>query len=362
MKGIAFRNNSTSATTSTTWTQYDDPHEVLKLFLKDVDYKWLSIKRDDEHLFQSLLPYRGKLWYIMQHGDVVLYRIFSEEEMYLKLANEILTHGNVRNDRTGTGVFSLFGRHLRFDLTDGRLPLLTSKRMFFKGIAKELFWFLKGCTDATKLSEDGIHIWDANGSRETLDKLGLTHYKEGELGPVYGYQWRFWGKPYSNNTTDERGIDQIKSIIQTIRTNPYDRRMILSAWNVSELRKMALPPCHLLSQFYVDENNGLSCSMYQRSADVFLGVPFNIASYALLTHLIAHVTGCFAKELIMNFGDVHVYKNHKHAIQEQLKRCTYAFPKLKIHNSTNDIDQIKYEDLEVIDYKSNGTIKAPMAI
>jgi thymidylate synthase len=211
-----------------------------------------------------------------------------------------------------------------------------------------------------------VHIWDGNGSREFLNKRGLSHYDEGELGPVYGYQWRNWGKDYTQ-TSSEPGIDQLQTIINTIRTNPYDRRMILSAWNVSQLNEMALPPCHLIAQFYVHETNGvkyLSCSMYQRSADVFLGVPFNIASYALLTHMIAQVTGTVAYELITHFGDTHLYSNHVDQARTQIERYKEVKPfcKVVLNQTVNNIDDFVYDDIQIQNYECCPGISAPMAV
>ena len=323
------------------------------------------------------------------------YRVLTDEQMYLGLMRETIK-GDARHfkpvDRTGVGTWSTFGRSLRFDLRNGRLPMLTTKKMFFKGIAKELLWFLKGdCTNTDALLKDNVHIWDGNSSRAFLDSRGLSEYAEGELGPVYGYQWRHWGKPYvsqtrlcrkkTNTTNNDDGIDQIRRIIDTLRNihdHPHDqRRMILSAWNVSDLDQMALPPCHMMAQFYireeVDINNNnkkkklLSCAMYQRSADLFLGVPFNITSYALLTHMIAHaVPDCEPHELIMMFGDAHVYANHVEQVNTQLERFEHGFdfPTLKIVNNNNvrDIDQIRYEDFVVEGYRSHDAIRASMAV
>lgn len=328
-------------------------------------YKWLLIdlntRMQCRELFE-MMAYRGRLHGVRQ--DTELYAVRDEEQMYLDMMSEILQLGHIRLDRTQVGVKSVFGRTLRFHLLDGTMPLLTTKRVFFKGVAKELLWFLKGSTSAKGLQADGVHIWDGNGSRSFLDKRGLTEYEEGELGPVYGYQWRNWGKTYPEGTGV--GIDQIQMIVDTLRTNPYDRRMVMSAWNVSQLDQMALPPCHLLAQFYVHEDQGtryLSCSMYQRSADVFLGVPFNIASYALLTHMIAHVTGMVAYELVLNFGDTHLYSNHTEQAIKQIERYSYTKPFCKISlNPVNQIDDFTYDDIILHDYESSSGIQAPMAV
>lgn len=316
---------------------------------------------------------------------------YTDEQRYLRLMHDVLTNGAFKPvDRTGVGTWSAFGKSLRFNLRDGRLPMLTTKKMYFKGIAKELLWFLKGdCTNTDALVRDNVHIWDGNSSRDYLDARGLTEYVEGELGPVYGYQWRHWGKPYipqnrlqtktsagrsQPHDDDDNGIDQIRRIVHTLRTNPHDRRMILSAWNVSDIDQMALPPCHLLAQFYVNEQKQanktikrLSCMIYQRSADLFLGVPFNITSYALLTHLIAHVVpDCEPDELILTFGDTHVYANHVNQVRTQLERFDrcFDFPTLTIlgGHHDNNIDNVRYEDLLVEGYRSHDPLKAPMAV
>lgn len=318
----------------------------------------------------KLLAYRGQSQGTKEYNGVFLklYIIRTEEQMYLDMASDVLRLGHFRNDRTGVGVYSMFGKTLRFNLQDNTLPLLTTKRVYFKGVAKELLWFIKGSTNTRELREDNVHIWDGNASREFLDKRGLGSYNEGELGPIYGYQWRRWGKPYTPENEYEPaqgpwGIDQLQDIIDTIQNDPYNRRMILSAWNVSQLSEMALPPCHIMAQFYVHENK-LSCSMYQRSADVFLGVPFNIASYALLTHMIAQVTGTRAYELVINFGDVHVYSNHVEQVKTQLQRYNEGKPfcKLRMNPDKKNIDDFVYSDFEIVDYDPLTSIKAPMAV
>ena len=348
------------------WVQFDNAQAALYRLRTDVTVRWVLLDADTSQEYElfNLLEYRGR--FIGQKLRMNLYNITSEEGMYLRLIKELVAFGNIKeNVRTETGVRSLFGKSLRFNLQHNTLPLLTTKRVFFKGVAKELLWFLRGSTDTKALRADGIKIWDGNGSREYLDKVGLSHYEEGELGPVYGYQWRNWGKPYRHQSSSSGGVDQIKKIIDTIKTNPHDRRMILSAWNVSQLSEMALPPCHILSQFYVHEKDGikhLSCSMYQRSADIFLGVPFNIASYSLLTHMIAHVTGCTAHELIINFGDTHLYDNHVEQAKIQIERSDKPFPTVRITPSKKRIDDIHFKDIVLENYEPDPSIPAPMAI
>jgi thymidylate synthase len=252
---------------------------------------------------------------------------------------------------------------MRFSLRDNVLPLLTTKRVFWRGVAEELLWFISGNTSAKFLQEKNIHIWDGNGSREFLDKSGLSHREEGDLGPVYGFQWRHFGAPYSTMHADysNQGVDQIKDILYKLKHNPTDRRIILSAWNPSALKEMALPPCHMFAQFYVS-NGELSCQMYQRSGDMGLGVPFNIASYALLTRLLAQVSGLKAGEFVHVLGDAHVYKNHVEPLYLQLEREPRPFPTLVIDPTITEIDDFKFEHFQVVGYDPHGTIKMEMAV
>lgn len=288
-----------------------------------------------------------------------------EEMQYLKMCRDIIENGVERGDRTGTGTLSQFGTQMRFSLRDGTLPLLTTKRTFWRGVAEELLWFVQGNTNANDLAAKDIHIWDGNGSREFLDNRGLHHREEGDLGPVYGFQWRHFGAEYKDMHTDYtgQGVDQLAECIDKIKNNPEDRRIIMSAWNPADLSTMALPPCHMFCQFYVDtKKNELSCQMYQRSADMGLGVPFNIASYALLTHMMAHVTGRKPGDFVHTIGDAHVYLNHVDALKEQLERQPRAFPKIKINADKKDIDDFEFSDFEVIGYKPHKTIKMKMAV
>lgn len=254
-----------------------------------------------------------------------------EELQYLELIKRVIAGGALRGDRTGTGTLSIFGVQQRWSLADNAFPLLTTKRVFFRGVVEELLWFLRGDTDANKLTDKNVRIWEKHGSREYLDSIGLCDRRAGDLGPVYGFQWRHFGAEYSSCDADYtgKGYDQLQAIINTIRTNPSDRRMVMSAWNPSDLRKMALPPCHMFCQFYVDSGR-LSCMLYQRSCDIGLGVPFNIASYALLTIIVAHLTGTEPFELVHTMGDAHVYCDHVDALQEQVLREPRPFPKLHV--------------------------------
>lgn len=264
---------------------------------------------------------------------------------YLTLLEHVLDKGKTKKDRTGTGTKSIFGYQMRFDLQAG-FPCLTTKKLHLRSIIYELLWFLKGDTNLRFLHEHGVTIWD-----EWADE-------KSDLGPVYGHQWRSWP------TADGKTIDQISQLIQMLKTDPHSRRLIVSAWNVGELAKMALPPCHCLFQFYVQDNQ-LSCQLYQRSADIFLGVPFNIASYAILTHLIAAVTGFVPGEFIHTLGDAHLYLNHLEQAELQLSRKPRPLPTLRLAPSINtntSLFDIRYEDLELLNYDPHPPIKAPIAV
>lgn len=293
----------------------------------------------------------------------------TEELQYLDLCKRIIEEGEFRPDRTGTGTYSIFAPpQLRFNLRDNAFPLLTTKRVFTKGIILELLWFIAGCTDGKKLSEQGVKIWEGNGSREYLDSIGLTGRREGDLGPIYGFQWRHFGARYKTCDDDYtgQGVDQLQNVIDKLKTNPYDRRIIMSAWNPADFALMALPPCHIFSQFYVNfPKNGkpqLSCLLYQRSCDMGLGVPFNIASYALLTIMIAHICDMEPGEFIHTLGDAHVYKDHVDALKEQISRTPRAFPKLFIKRKVESIDDFKYDDFEIVDYHPHPKIQMKMSV
>lgn len=283
----------------------------------------------------------------------------SVDHDYLALCRRILTQGKIRSDRTTVGTISRFGERLDIDLKIG-FPLLTTKPVFWKGVVRELLWFISGSTDSTILSKQKVHIWEGNTSREYLDSRGLTDYSVGEVGPSYGWQWRHFGATYNvDGSCLHTGTDQLASVISQIRSNPTDRRLVVSAWNPVDLPKMALPPCHILYQFYVDDGE-LSCQVYQRSVDVGLGLPFNIASYALLTHMIAHVTGLKVGRLIMCLGDTHIYQNHKIAIEEQVSRDPRPLPRLQFTRLTEDIDSITEADIQLIGYTPHPQLKIPM--
>eukprot|EP00917_Polyrhabdina_sp_WS-2016_P017883 GHVP01038691.1.p1 GENE.GHVP01038691.1~~GHVP01038691.1.p1 ORF type:complete len:381 (-),score=60.19 GHVP01038691.1:1833-2975(-) len=271
-----------------------------------------------------------------------------EEFQYLDLIAKVISTGKSQNDRTGVGTLATFGEKMSFDLSKGSFPLLTTKSVFWKGVVEELLWFLKGRTNAKELSAKGVHIWDGNGSKEFLKSRGLE-YEEGELGPVYGFQWRHFGAEYEGSNKDYtgKGYDQVAEVIRTLRTNPADRRMIISAWNPAALHLMALPPCHMFCQFYVEEGK-LSCSLYQRSGDLGLGVPFNIASYALLTHILAKLSGLVPGKFVHFLGNSHVYKNHVDPLKEQLLRFPRPFPRVSI------VDGILKEVEDIIKLESKN--------
>ncbi|RLQ95178.1 thymidylate synthase [Falsibacillus albus] len=263
-------------------------------------------------------------------------------KQYLQLCEHVLTNGIEKHDRTGTGTISTFGYQMRFDLSEG-FPLLTTKKLHMKSIIHELLWFLKGDTNVKYLQENGVRIWN-----EWADE-------DGNLGPVYGHQWRSW------TTSDGSTIDQITNVIDQIKNNPDSRRMIVNAWNVGDIETMALPPCHCLFQFYVADGK-LSCQLYQRSADVFLGVPFNIASYALLTQMIAHVCDLEEGEFVHTFGDVHIYSNHMEQVNLQLSRQPYSLPKMKINRKVDSIFDFLYEDFTLENYEAHPHIKGVVSV
>jgi thymidylate synthase len=263
-------------------------------------------------------------------------------KQYLDLVRHVLAHGVKKEDRTGTGTLSVFGHQMRFDLAEG-FPLLTTKKLHIRSIVHELLWFIRGDTNIKYLHDNKVTIWD-----EWADK-------DGNLGPVYGAQWRSW--PKRDGTT----LDQLADVIRRIKTSPDSRRLLVTAWNPADVDMMALPPCHCLFQFYVADGK-LSCQLYQRSADIFLGVPFNIASYALLTHMIAEVTGLMPGEFVHTLGDAHIYKNHLEQVETQLKRVPKTLPRLKISRRVNAIEDFVYEDFQFEGYDPDPAIKAPVAV
>ena len=285
------------------------------------------------------------------------------EQAYLDLLQRVLDKGHFQEDRTGTGCYSIFGDQIRFPIKDN-FPLLTTKKVFWKAIVEELLWFLKGQTDNKILKDKGVHIWDGNSTREFLDKYGLSHYKEDDCGAIYSFQWTHFGAEYKDCHTDYtgQGVHQIDWIVNEIKMNPNSRRIMMSAWNPADLKKMCLPPCHVSAQFHVRDGKYLSCHMYQRSCDTFLGLPFNIASYALLTYLIASKTGLIPEELILSFGNVHIYSNHIEQVKEQLKREPLPWCKLEIMDTNWNWDTLTTDKIKIVDYKSHSMIKAHMAV
>lgn len=263
-------------------------------------------------------------------------------KQYLELLDHVLKNGTEKSDRTGTGTISVFGYQMRFNLSDG-FPLLTTKKLHLKSILHELLWFISGDTNIRYLNENGVRIWN-----EWADE-------NGNLGPVYGYQWRSWP------TEGGRKIDQLQNVISSIKKSPDSRRHIVSAWNVGELDKMALPPCHIMFQFYVADGR-LSCQLYQRSADIFLGVPFNIASYAILTHMVAQVTGLRPGDFVHTLGDAHIYLNHLEQVKLQLSREPFKLPQMVVNPDVNDILKFRYEDFELTGYVAHPNIKGDIAV
>lgn len=311
-----------------------------------------------------------------------------EEHQYLYLLKDIVTNGEIRGDRTGVGTSSIFGTQMKFDLAE-TIPVLTTKKVYWKGVVEELLWMIRGDTNANNLSDKGVKIWNGNTTREFLDKKGLE-YPEGFIGPGYGWQWRNWDGRYRTcQKTDDgyittsyaegieipngitkskhpsllKGIDQLDSVIETLKTNPHDRRMIVSAWNPSQVPEMALPPCHMFYQFHVQDGR-LNCQMYQRSCDTFLGLPFNIASYSLLTMLIAKVVDLKPGVFTWVGGDTHIYNNHREQVELQRSRDPYPFPTIDIPDvkSLEDIENLSFADLTLKNYECHAGIKAEMAV
>lgn len=344
-------------------------------FIDIPDYRYRLISYSEKYETEKC-NYRI-LKYKLNENDKLAYLTgeFRNEISYLDLAKKVLKNGNERIDRTNVGTISTFGESLRFDISNGTLPLLTTKRVPLKACIEELLFFCRGDTDAKILDNRGVKIWNGNSSREFLDKRGLRNYKEGILGPVYGWQWRFFGAKYSQafadtsfiDTSKIGGVDQLSQVLHQLKTDPFSRRIIISAWNPTDLNKMCLPPCHYSIQFYVEEKDNekyLSASFNMRSSDVFLGLPFNIASYSILLNILAKKAGMKTKEIIYNGGDVHIYKNHIDQVKEQLKRRPRPFPKIHLNQRIQYIDwsDIKYSDFELIGYFPYEKLFAPMAV
>ena len=285
------------------------------------------------------------------------------EYQYLNLIHDIIEQNHEQTGRNGS-TFSIFGAGMVFSLEQGWIPLLTTKKMAWKTCLKELLWFVQGKTDNRLLQDAGVHIWDDNASHDFMESRGLAHYAEGDLGPIYGHQWRHFNAPYKNHETDYtgKGVDQLAEIIRCLKhpTERFSRRLIMSAWNPGQLDEMALPPCHILCQFNVDNQNRLSCALYQRSGDVGLGVPFNIASYSFLTHLLAKHCGLVAHEFVYHLGNAHIYDDHMDVMKTQLLRRPLAFPRVEISVLRDDINDYLFEDFRVLNYQSYDSLKMTM--
>lgn len=277
------------------------------------------------------------------------------EQGYLDLLREILENGDTRENRTDIGTISLFGKSMKFDLTGGKIPLMTTKKMSWEWVAKELLWIISGDTNSRTLSAQGVKIWDANGSREFLDSVGLQDNEVGDLGPIYGHQWRNF---------NSEGVDQLKGVIDGVRNDPFSRRHVVSAWNPAQIKKMAVPPCHMMFQFYVSSDQKyLDCMMYQRSGDMFLGVPYNVFSYSLLTHIVAKLCGMEAREFTHVIGDAHIYSNHVEQCKKQMGRDVREMPRVDLDmGEIRDIDDIAINHIRVSGYDPHPFIKGEMAV
>lgn len=326
-----------------------------------IQFKFIGYSEEKTSVFGNyrILFYK----YASQYDD-------KNENSYLNLAKQLLEKQDKREDRTNIGTTSIFGPQLKFDLTSGTIPILTTKNVAWKNCLKELLWFLRGETNSKILEKQNVFIWNGNTSREFLDQRGLHYLPEGDIGALYSFQWRHFGAKYINCQTDYtgQGFDQLQYVIKELKQNPFSRRIVMSAWNPTDLNNMVLAPCHTMIQFYVeDDGNGkkyLSGHLYQRSGDQFLGEPFNIMSYSLLIHILALKTNMEAKELIISLGDAHLYFNHREQMKKQLKRNPRPFPKIIINEEvkTKEWDEIKLEDFKVIGYYPHPSIKAEMAV
>ena len=319
--------------------------------------KPLQIQDDDQNVTYRFLTYKKTILYITDtyHCDTV----------YKGLAMKILSSGSKREDRTGTGTISHFGNMIEFDISE-YVPVLTTKKLFWKSVIKELLWFLRGDTDATILNNQGVTIWNGNSSKEAQANLGLGHLKEGDCGANYSFQWKHFGAVYGTCDDDYtgQGVDQITYIETLLKTDKHSRRIFLSGWNPVDLNKTVLPPCHVSCQFYVDNNDNLSCHMYQRSCDVFLGLPFNILSYTVLTYILATRCNLKPARLCISIGDTHIYNDHVTQIKEQLQRPSFSMPKLVVSDTikSKDWKDITIDDFDLIGYFCNPAIKAKMSV
>ena len=360
------------------------PDKLNKLYITEIDDDWIGNDKSKYFDYSSVLssldiikervePTDTRIYdpltntYIVKHVNLT-FRVYQKKELinkdeykYLQLMDTIMKQGLDVEGRNGT-TKSLFGEKMVFDLT--RFPLLTTKKMGYKTILRELLWFIKGSTDNQELKDKNVHIWDGNASKSFLESRGLS-YEQDDLGPIYGFQWRHFGAEYKDRQTDYsgKGYDQLQWLINEIKENPTSRRLILSAWNPAALDEMALPPCHILCQFYVNQKeNTLSCQLYQRSGDMFLGVPFNIASYAFLTYILCKLTGYKPGKFHHILGDAHIYEEHDTAVLLQIKRVPKLFPTLTISDRLTDIDTISEDMFKIENYESYSKISAPMKV
>ncbi len=300
-----------------------------------------------------------------KHKDLDLNNKYHEEYQYINLIKDILDHGNLEKGRNGNTLVNI-GSAMHFSLSDNKIPILTTKKTAWKTCLKELLWFIKGQTSNKILNEQKVHIWDGNSSKEFLESRGLNFYAEGDLGPIYGFQWRNFNAQYNtcNHNYENKGIDQLQEVINTLKDpeKRTSRRMIVSAWNPCQLNEMALPPCHVMFQFHVTQGNKLSCTMYQRSIDEICGSPFNIASYAFLTHLMAHHCDLEPYEFIYYMGNCHIYEEHIEDAKVQIEREPYEFPRINILNKRDNINDYEVSDFEISDYKHHAQIKVKMVV
>jgi thymidylate synthase len=301
-------------------------------------------------------------------GECNVTDIISDDRQYVNLVKKVLQEGEIKEGRNGKTI-SYFGAQMRFSLKNNTIPLLTTKRVAWKTCLRELLWFIQGDTNNTTLQNKNVKIWNGNGTRKFLDSRGLQHLKENDLGPVYGHQWRHFNAQYETCDTDYsgKGIDQLKQIIDMLSgkhttEDKYSRRLVISAWNPCQLNEMALPPCHVMFQFYVNQQDELSCSLYQRSGDIGLGVPFNIASYSFLVHLIAHHTGLKPGEFIHTIGDCHIYDDHIDVLKEQINRESYSFPTIQILRKCENIDDYVEHDFHIENYKYHTKLNMNMRV
>ena len=285
------------------------------------------------------------------------------ETPYIGLVKSVLNHGTMENGRNGNTLVRI-GETMRFSLKNNTIPLLTTKRVAWKTCLRELLWFVNGFTNNKILRDQKVKIWNANASRDFLDSRKLYHLKEDDLGPIYGHQWRHYNATYTNCNTDYsgKGVDQLQNIIDSLKSGNFSRRMIMCAWNPCQIKEMALPPCHVLVQFHVMGGKNLSCSLYQRSGDIGLGVPFNIASYSFLTHLLAHHCGLEADEFIHHIGNAHIYDDHIEPLKEQIKRIPYDYPTLKIEKKRDRIEEYELNDFKIENYRYHPTISMKMRV